>query len=235
MHMTYEAVSVIISRDIRGESPFVPNPIGLKVAFRFRKTGRARFYSHHDLMRHFERGVRRAGLPVRLSQGFNPRPRIVFAHALGLGVASRCEEVAIEFTRPLPLAPLGEKLVPALAQLVEVVDWRKLPPVRKGPTVRASCYRVTGWDDHEKLAGAVAALEAQEEALIERSRPKGTKAVDIRPLIDWMRVEDGMLEVRLWHTSGRSGRIDEICRWLCVRTDDDLASLHMEKTAMDVA
>ena len=65
-----------------------------KVEIRFQKGEAVRFISHHDLMRAMMRAVRRANLPVRLTEGYNPRPRIVFPVALEVGVAS-LDEVAI--------------------------------------------------------------------------------------------------------------------------------------------
>ena len=53
-----------------------------KVRLRFAKRGDLRLVSHHDLMRCLERMLRRANLPMAYSQGFNPRPKVVFSLAL---------------------------------------------------------------------------------------------------------------------------------------------------------
>ena len=57
----------------------------------FEKTGNARYISHLDLMRVFQRAFKRAGLPLTHTQGFNPRPSVSIALPLSLGVESRCE------------------------------------------------------------------------------------------------------------------------------------------------
>ena len=64
-----------------------------KVRIRFRKCGTLRLVSHHDLMRCFERMLRRAALPYHSTEGFNPKPRLIFALSLGLGIIG-CQEVA---------------------------------------------------------------------------------------------------------------------------------------------
>ncbi|MCL6451880.1 MAG: TIGR03936 family radical SAM-associated protein [Acetobacteraceae bacterium] len=74
-----------------------------RVRIRFRKQGDARFISHLDLVRVMERAARRAGLPLRLSQGYNPRPKMAFASALALGTASDAEYLDLELVRPVPL------------------------------------------------------------------------------------------------------------------------------------
>src|SRR5258708_18988302 len=68
------------------------SPVCDKVRIRFRKDDDLRLLSHHDLMRAFQRMLRRASLPVQHSQGFHPQPRLIFALSLPLGVIG-CEEV----------------------------------------------------------------------------------------------------------------------------------------------
>lgn len=53
-----------------------------------------RFISHLDLMRLFQRALRRAGLPVKMSEGFSPHPKISFKRALKLGLESDNEEAS---------------------------------------------------------------------------------------------------------------------------------------------
>src|SRR2546425_458428 len=74
----------------------------VKVRIRFRKAGDLRFVSHHDLMRVFERMMRRAGVPFRSNEGFHPKPKMAFASALGLGIAGLQEIVEIELSEPMP-------------------------------------------------------------------------------------------------------------------------------------
>src|SRR5438067_1919966 len=72
-----------------------------KVRIRFRKHGNLRLVSHHDLMRCFERMLRRAGLPFRTTAGFHPTPRLVFALSLPLGVVGCAEIAELELTEPV--------------------------------------------------------------------------------------------------------------------------------------
>jgi radical SAM-linked protein len=71
-----------------------------KLRFRFAKTGRLRLLSHHDLMRCFERLVRRADLPIQTTAGFRPGPRIIFPLPLPLGIVGHQEVVEMEFRQP---------------------------------------------------------------------------------------------------------------------------------------
>jgi len=103
-----------------------------KVEVRFEKGEAARFISHLDLMRAFQRAVRRADLPVRLTEGFNPRPRIVFPVALEVGVASLDEVAEIEFTQWTPLEILKERLARHLPPGLSLIALQEIPPTRKG-------------------------------------------------------------------------------------------------------
>ena len=64
----------------------------------FSKAGPLRFISHLDLARLFQRAARRAGLPVTLSEGFTPRPKISFKRALKLGLESDSEEATFSIS-----------------------------------------------------------------------------------------------------------------------------------------
>jgi len=64
----------------------------MKIEVTFCKKGVLRFISHLDIVRLFQRAVRRAGLPVTISRGFTPHYRIGFSNALKLGVESESEK-----------------------------------------------------------------------------------------------------------------------------------------------
>lgn len=102
---------------------------------RFEKRDALRFISHHDLMRVFELALRRSGLKVAFTQGFNPHPRLSFAVALPLGVESFDELVDIDLeheTDPLEPAQLVQALsaqMPPGLVLIEAVICKGRPRV----------------------------------------------------------------------------------------------------------
>src|SRR5438477_854091 len=112
-----------------------------KYRIRFRKAGDLRLVSHHDLMRCFERMLRRAALPFHSTRGFNPRPRLVFALSLPLGVVG-CEEVVeLELDEVLPAYEVRERLARQTPPGLEILSARRID-VRAGAHVRGLCYRV---------------------------------------------------------------------------------------------
>jgi radical SAM-linked protein len=72
----------------------------MKIKAVFSKTGDMRFISHLDLMRLFQRALRRAALPVAISQGFSPHLKISIARAMKLGIESDSEELTINMSAP---------------------------------------------------------------------------------------------------------------------------------------
>lgn len=86
----------------------------------FEKTGNARYISHLDLMRLFQRAFKRAGLPLTHTQGFNPRPSVSIALPLSLGVESRCELLDFDLEVPLDCGEIREKLNASLVEGVYV-------------------------------------------------------------------------------------------------------------------
>lgn len=83
---------------------FVPNQHrAQRLRVRLGKLGEMAFLSHLDLMRLFDRAVRRAALPIAFTGGFHPGPRIIPANALPLGATSSGELVDFELTRPVDL------------------------------------------------------------------------------------------------------------------------------------
>jgi len=67
----------------------------VKIKAIFSKTGDIRFISHLDLMRLFQRAIRRAGLPVVITKGFSPHIKISITRALKLGIESGSEELVM--------------------------------------------------------------------------------------------------------------------------------------------
>src|SRR5207245_2606849 len=66
-----------------------------RLRVRYAKRGRARFASHRDFGRAFERALRRAGVPMAYSSGFSPHPRISYANAAPTGAGSEAEYLEI--------------------------------------------------------------------------------------------------------------------------------------------
>ena len=101
-----------------------------KVRLRFAKRGDLRLISHHDLMRCVERMLRRAQIPMATSQGFNPRPKVVFTLALALGIEGHREVVELDLAEPLSPEEVLSRLRAASPRGLDWLEAEAVPPGR---------------------------------------------------------------------------------------------------------
>lgn len=180
-----------------------------KVRIRFRKSGDLRLVSHHDLMRCFERMLRRADLPYHSTQGFNPKPRMIFALSLALGVVGCQEVVELELDAELPTDEIHARLSRQAPAGLEILDVRQIDR-KAGAQVRSVRYRVSLAPDRiGGLDRCVAELLATPECWVERTRPQARR-YDLRPYLRDLRVLPDALEMDLWVTPTGTARPDEV-------------------------
>src|ERR1700761_2900055 len=98
-----------------------------RVRIRFRKEGDLRLIGHHDLARAWERTFRRAGLALRMSEGFRPKPRMVFASALAMGVVGADEVLDVELAEPRSADELVSVLAARLPEGLAINSLDLLP------------------------------------------------------------------------------------------------------------
>lgn len=184
-----------------------------KVRIRFRKAGDLRWTSHHDLMRCFERMLRRAGLPFRSTEGFNPRPCLVFAQPLALGLVGAAEVVDLELDDVLEPADIQERLARQAPPGLEILTVNRVAP-RAPLRPRQALYRLDLPGDRvPAVAAAAAALLASQDCWIERLRP-APRRLDLRPYIVAVRVDAAAVELHLAITPNGGARPDEVLRLL---------------------
>ena len=210
-----------------------------KVEIRFEKGDAVRFISHHDLMRAFQRALLRAALPVRLTQGFNPRPRIIFPVALEVGIASKDEVAELELTQWLLPDNLKDRLENRLPPGLRIVQITEIPP---NPRVRLPLrleYLI-----HLKEAGLKLSLE-QIQAFLSRPalpylrlRPdkpplEREKEVDLKPFLLAVEVDAaGDLAVAVNPGANGNARPLEVLSLLLEKPLEQLRGIRVTKTKM---
>src|SRR5947207_10733006 len=187
-----------------------------KVRIRFRKNGDLRFISHHDLMRCFERMLRRAALPFHSTQGFNPKPRLLFPQPLALGIVG-CREVAeLELDGDVSAEDVRERLARQAPQGLEIIDAERIDG-SKTAHARLACYRVAvPADRHDALPERIAAVLESSTCWLERKRPR-RRQIDVRPYLHGLHLQDGALEIDLLVTPTGTARPEEVLELLGLR------------------
>jgi radical SAM-linked protein len=168
--------------------PRVPLPAAQHLVVRYAKRGKMRFASHRDVARAFERGVRRAGLPIAYSAGFTPHPKISYTGGAPTGVASEAEYLTLSLTAVRPIDQVRERLDAVLPDGIDVVD---VTDASADGSPEASVWQVVlPGVRPEAAARAVAGFLALTQAPVERLTDKGVRRMDARAAVIEMTVLD---------------------------------------------
>lgn len=197
-----------------------------RVAIRHDVAGDLRFISHHDTLRLWERALARAAIPVKFSEGFNPRPRMSLALPRSVGIASSDELLVIELSQPIDLEEmrvrLGEQMPAGMVitriERVEAGD-RRLPI--------AAEYEVDIDAGTEvALAARAAAIISETSVFVDRATPgMAVRHIDVRPYIMAITVEPKTLRWAQSITATGTVRPNEMLELLGLSADDHLHRL----------
>ena len=163
----------------------------------FRKGERLRHIGHLDIMRAMQRALRRSGVPVAYSNGFNPHMLLTFASALSVGASGERELMDVTLEREMTAGDFLATMNPALPPDLQLVAARVIDDRHPAlmAMVQAAVYDITLLDKTaaDACRAALPAFLAQEEILAERKTKSGVKEVNIRPWIFELTMEGATL------------------------------------------
>ena len=167
-----------------------PAPTVQHVLVTYAKRGRMRFASHRDVGRAFERAVRRAGLPMAHSAGFNPHPKISYASGTPTGVASEAEYLSLALTATQDPVRLRRVLDTALPDGIDVIEVRE----DSGGTLNGRLMASEWLVELPGIAPAAAEAAARtflaaSDVHVERLTNKGVRRLDARGAVLAMEVD----------------------------------------------
>lgn len=163
----------------------------------FSKTGRAKYISHLDLMRTFQRAFQRADLAIKHTEGFNPHPFISILLPLSLGFSSQCEILEFQLLDRISPDEVPDRLNAVLPEGIAVQ--RCYEGGQKAKNLTFVSYRLTMEYENGVAPGAAEAWrellgrERLEVAKKSKKSKTGETMVDIIPLVKSFSVteEDG--------------------------------------------
>ncbi len=190
-----------------------------RLRIRFGRGEGIKFISHLDIMRLWERALRRAQIPLAYSEGFSPHPRISLAAPLPVGVTSEAELMDVFTTKWVSphsfTAAINQQLPPG----IEVFGVYQIAPTMPSlqSQVRYSEYRVEVGSEREakNIESAISSLLSMEHLPWHHQRDSGQRDYDLRTLIDDLRLVDWRsqyctIEMRLRCDSSGSGRPEQV-------------------------
>ena len=185
----------------------------------FEKGERLRHIGHLDIQRAMQRALRRSGLPVSYSQGFNPHILVTFASALSTGAAGRRELMDVTLDREVAPEDFLSAMNAALPPDMQLVQARAMED--KHPAlmamVKAADYTITLLEEEasRKCLAAIPAFLEQGSIMAMRKTKRGLNECDIRPLIHALREEDGAIRAVLTLMESTSCKPDMLVTALC--------------------
>lgn len=201
-----------------------------RIRIRFTKAGDLVWISHHDVMRLWERALRRSGLPIAFSEGFNPRPRLSVPLALGIGISSRDEVIEVDLARWMTAQAVLGALVPCLPAGMEITRLELLAPGERGQVSRVEYAVRLEPAEIEPVSARLA--EAMARPALEVVRQRNQKAIDLKKYLVEARVEGGALVFAFEVTPQGTARPEEFCRLLGL--DFGSVPTRIEKRATDI-
>lgn len=209
------AVPVIKNEKIKEKVEFQSQ----RVRVQYRKTNYARYLSHLDLVRLFERSANQVRIPLVYSQGYNPHPKLSFGPPLSLGYSSEAEYLDMELDSTFDIQSIPELLNPFLPDGLDVIDLQIIreKTVALAAAINANEYEVNLSDLKDAQQTFNAALDTllKAEKIEVQRRVKGKyKQVDIRPFIETLTQENDILTIRTRSIEHRTVRIREILEQL---------------------
>jgi radical SAM-linked protein len=191
----------------------------------FTRDATLKYVGHLDTALTWQRILRRAGLPLAYSEGFNPQAKITFAAALPLGCTSDHEVMDVVLDRPFDLVEALTNLKRAVPTGVQVKSVEEVP--LRAPALQAqllsSEYIVP--IEGSNLIEAVIDRVGRVNTAIEVLRDRRGKSYNLRPLIQALTIErrdvdQALIRMKLQSTNEGNGRPDEVLAALELNSDE---------------
>lgn len=164
----------------------------MKIRIKFRKFGLMRFIGHLDMMRYFQKAMRRANIDIAYSEGFSPHQIMSFAAPLGVGITSDGEYFDIEVHSSQSSEESLRSLNEVMVEGVQVLEYKRLPDHTPNAmsSVAAASYTVhykEAFKNPFSLPALQEALhgfyEGQKEIFVTKQTKKSQRIINLKPLI----------------------------------------------------
>ena len=160
----------------------------LKARIKFRKYGVMKFIGHLDIMRFFQKVMRRADIPIAFTGGYSPHMIMSFANPLGVGLTSDGEYFDIELTEPIDFDAAVERMNATMVEGIEVVNMVEISDDKKrtGMSIVAAADYLSFAKNHafpDDWKEKADIFLDQPQIMIVKKTKKSEKEVDIKPMI----------------------------------------------------
>ncbi|MBK8559057.1 TIGR03936 family radical SAM-associated protein [Candidatus Amarobacter glycogenicus] len=157
----------------------------------FRKSERLRYISHLDVLRAWERALRRAELPLAYSQGFTPHPKLAFGSPLPMGFSSEGEVMDVTLDDRIEVPEFVRRLGEQTTEDLAVVRAEEIAPTAPAPQASMlwADYRLSLPVPPEEAAARVKQFTALESLAWREERGERVREYDLRAACSWLRTK----------------------------------------------
>ena len=190
----------------------------MKIRIKFAKTGVMKFVGHLDVMRYFQKAIRRAELPIAYSEGFSPHMLLSFASPLGVGISSTGEYFDMVLAEDMKTDEIVKRLNATMVEGMEVISARQMPEI--------------------DLETKVPEFFALPQIEIMRKTKRSEKLTDIRPWIYDMKVKKSGVWMQLSTGSVSNLKpelvMEAFCKWCGVELPPFACTILREEVYADI-
>jgi len=210
----------------------------LKLRIKFSKHGPVRYIGHLDVMRFFQKAIRRAELDIAYSSGYSPHQIMSFAAPLGVGLESNGEYMDVEMNSILSCEDVKDRLNKASIPGIQILSVKILPPQAGNAmaSVTAASYTVRfreGRAPRFSIEERLPAFLQKEQILMTKETKKGTREVDLKPGIYEMKWEKDAFYMLLDASSGGNIKPIQIIECFLRENNEELQENALSVTRED--
>lgn len=162
----------------------------MDIRVRFSKYGPIKYVGHLDLMRYFQKSLRRSGLPISFSKGFSPHPVMSFASPLGVGITSEGEYMDFSLDENIALSGIKDALNAQMAEGVEILSVTERQNTKKAMAeLQGASYLVYLKTSKEKFSADFmkqminTKIKEASSLIVTKKTKRSEREVDLKPLI----------------------------------------------------
>ena len=202
----------------------------LKARIKFRKYGAMKFIGHLDIMRFFQKVMRRADIPIAFSGGYSPHMIMSFANPLGVGVTSDGEYFDIELTEEIDMNLAVERMNQVMVEGIDVVNMVQISDEKKrtGMSIVAAADYLSSLrhgEFPENWKEKAEGFMAQPEITILKKTKKSEKETNIKPMIYKFGIQDDAVFMQVATGSVENLKPEVVMQAFCQYLGMDLEGL----------
>lgn len=207
----------------------------LKIRIKFAKQGHMKYIGHLDIMRYFQKAIRRANIDISYSEGFSPHQKMSFASPLGVGLLSKGEYFDIEVISTTSTKDAITALNAVMVEGMEVKSYRALDDKATNcmAAIAAADYLVHFKTSFDSITDdVISGFMSLENINILKKTKKSEREVDIKPLIYSLAIKDEGLFMQVASGSVNNLKPELVLSALCEYMNVEIPDVVYERIEM---